>query len=459
MTWRTYLDPVLAFRVVIIGGFLAMLAANMPGHLSFDSVTQLYDGRHQVRDTWAPAVYSALLGGFDQIVPGTSLYLAASGLISFGALLALRSLRPTLSWLAPLVALGVVLSPNLLIYQGIVWKDVLFANLGVAGFVLLAHIAKVWEKPGRPVVALLALAIILALAAQVRQNGLVITGVAAVVMAWTVREGGWRSVLGWSLGGMVAVVLMSQAMATLSLPSGAPADDGLHRGMRILQHYDIIGASAHDKTLVLEDIAAENPAAARVIRERGVPVYSPERVDYLSQDPAVGAVLWRLPDELVSRQWLNLMIHHPGAYLAQRLDAFRWVLFTPMIDSCLPLYVGVSGPSEKLKDLQIPGVIDATDQKVRNYGTWFLDTPVLSHVSYVLIGLLTMLLLLLRRDPQDIAMVGLMVAALLFASSFFVISIACDYRYLYFVDLAAMAGLIYLAIDPPFRGKSGAGKP
>jgi hypothetical protein len=34
-------------------------------------------------------------------------------------------------------------------------------------------------------------------------------------------------------------------------------------------------------------------------------------------------------------------------------------------------------------------------------------------------------------------------------SSFFIISIACDYRYLYFTDLAALAGLIYAAVDPP----------
>ncbi len=40
-----------------------------------------------------------------------------------------------------------------------------------------------------------------------------------------------------------------------------------------------------------------------------------------------------------------------------------------------------------------------------------------------------------------------------FASSFFVISIACDYRYLYFTDIAAMAGLVYAAVDPTFFGR------
>jgi hypothetical protein len=38
--------------------------------------------------------------------------------------------------------------------------------------------------------------------------------------------------------------------------------------------------------------------------------------------------------------------------------------------------------------------------------------------------------------------VGLLGSALLFTASFFVIAIACDYRYLYFLDAAAMAALV-----------------
>jgi hypothetical protein len=54
-----------------------------------------------------------------------------------------------------------------------------------------------------------------------------------------------------------------------------------------------------------------------------------------------------------------------------------------------------------------------------------------------------------RRQPADIAIAGLQLGGAAFATSFFIISIACDYRYLYFTDLAALTGLIYAAIDPP----------
>jgi hypothetical protein len=46
-------------------------------------------------------------------------------------------------------------------------------------------------------------------------------------------------------------------------------------------------------------------------------------------------------------------------------------------------------------------------------------------------------------------MAALQFAGAAFAASFLIISIACDYRYLYFTDLAAIAGLVYVAIDPP----------
>jgi hypothetical protein len=58
-------------------------------------------------------------------------------------------------------------------------------------------------------------------------------------------------------------------------------------------------------------------------------------------------------------------------------------------------------------------------------------------------------LFLWRRQPADIVLAALQLAGVAFGASFFIISIACDYRYLYFTDLAALAGLIYASVDPP----------
>jgi hypothetical protein len=51
-------------------------------------------------------------------------------------------------------------------------------------------------------------------------------------------------------------------------------------------------------------------------------------------------------------------------------------------------------------------------------------------------------------------MAGLMFGSLGFAASFFVLSLACDYRYLYLVDMAGLTGALYLALDPTLRRQS-----
>ena len=74
-----------------------------------------------------------------------------------------------------------------------------------------------------------------------------------------------------------------------------------------------------------------------------------------------------------------------------------------------------------------------------------------------MIALLVAGFLLWRRDGSDLAIAGLMFSGLAFTASFFVISLACDYRYLYFLDLAAMTGLFYLVLDPSLRRASAEG--
>lgn len=446
---RAPLGAETAVRYVLAAGFLVMLALSLPGHMTYDSLAQLREGRLGVHETWGPVVYAAILGFFDHLSPGPNLYVVASGLILFGALASLTRLREAVSWWGVAAAGLLVLSPQLVVYQGIVWKDVLFANLSVAAFVLLARVARDWPGDRRPWLALGLVVILLAVAAQVRQNGLIAALAAAAAMAWTVRrEGAWAS-LRWGGGGLVAVLAASFVIGWLATPAGPAGKPPTQVGIRILQHYDLIGAAKADPGLRFDRIAEVSPSAETALRTRLVRFYSPERVDYLGSPGADLRQIWQLPDRVVGAQWRAVILRHPGPYLAHRWQAFGWVFLTPAIDSCVPLATGVTGSDPLADQLGLAKGLDATDRSLNNYASWLLDTPVFSHLSYALIAVLVAGLLLVRRQPQDMVIVGLLVAALGFAASFFVISIACDYRYLYFLDLAALAGLLYLAIDPP----------
>ena len=101
-----------------------------------------------------------------------------------------------------------------------------------------------------------------------------------------------------------------------------------------------------------------------------------------------------------------------------------------------------------MRDLKLTKRWTQDDQRLLNYVTYFLDTPAYSHVTYALVALVAGVLLLWRREPADIVVAGLMGGSLAFVASFFFITIACDYRYLYLVDMAAITGVLYLALDP-----------
>ena len=98
------ITPRAALRAVLVVGLLVMLSANLPGHLSYDSVAQLHEGHFHVRETWGPALYAWILGFFDAIVPGTALYVTASGLLLFASLASFTNQRPRTRWLAAPVA-------------------------------------------------------------------------------------------------------------------------------------------------------------------------------------------------------------------------------------------------------------------------------------------------------------------------------------------------------------------
>ena len=437
-----------AFRIVMAAGLLLTLAVNLPGQMTFDSVVSLTEARTGIRQTWAPAISSGILRPFDGLLAGTGLYVTASAALLFLSLMSLPRLRPRTAWTAVVVGGFLILTPQLLIYQGIVWRDVLFANLAIAGFVMLAHASEHWTaRP--PVLPLAGALVCLALAAIARQNGLILVAMAAVALGWTVRAGGWRRSLAWGLGGFIAAVLLAAGFNQLALPSEIPEALRKDVGFRILEHYDIVGAQAHHPTLKLKEIAKADPEAAAYLQAHSAQIYSPSRIDTLDNDPVLGRSLWKTPATAISAQWRHIVIHTPAAYLLQRADVFRWTFLTPNLEMCLPVAAGVSGAPGMLKDLGLTGGVDRQAQGVVEYAQHFYRTPVYSHLFWAVAALGVIGLLIRRRDPADWVFIALMTGALGFAASFAVISVACDYRYLYLLDLAAMVGLIYTALDPP----------
>src|SRR6185295_10600707 len=114
--------PRASAAAIVIGGCAVMLLVNLPGHLEFDSVRQLLEGRAGVYSNWHPPVMSWLLGLGDAIAQGAAAFVVFDVLLAFGSLLSLLWLVPHPTWPSVVAALICVALPQLFLFQAIVWK-------------------------------------------------------------------------------------------------------------------------------------------------------------------------------------------------------------------------------------------------------------------------------------------------------------------------------------------------
>jgi hypothetical protein len=419
--------PVRLAAAILVIGFGVMLALNAPGQLSYDSVTQLADGRSGHYNSWHPPLMAWLLGLFDSLVPGTFLFLLFQGLLLLAGLLALLALKPR-GWLSMGVALLIVLTPQWLLYQGEIWKDMLFADAAIAGFAALAWYA---QRP-HPATAILTLASLL-VAAAVRQNGIVLLPVAAVTLALTAPRR-WRWALAFLAAGLVLLFGLNLALA-----SRGDGGDGAAAEIRLAQSYDLAGAFAREPNLSVP----LPPDLDQLLRGPGARLYTPLRNDPFAADLALSKARSEAPDGAISTAWQALVLNHPLLYLKVRWADFAAVVTTPDSDVCHLATSGVTGPPQLLRQLGLSVRNRTQDLALKSYARLFFDTPLFSHVLWGLLAVVLLIVLLRRPSAADKAVAGLLAGALLFSLTFFFISIACDYRYLIFLDLAVMAASLY----------------
>jgi len=432
-------SPAILAAAILAIGFALMLAFNLPGQLSYDSVSQLMDGRSASYNSWHPAVMAWLLGLFDDLLPGTALYLIfEAGLLGLALSL---SLSRHANWGAPLVAVGLVLTPQFLLFQGTVWKDVLFTDAFVLAFAALAR-AVSGPKPNWPLLVLFFAC--LSLAALARQNALVLLPIGAVTFGWAVspRSNLHRRLLtaAIALGLLLAMVWGTNAALAMRGDHG----EGLGGEIQLGQIYDLTGAVKHGYRM--DRLSQSDPTLARVIQTLGVKAYSLQMQDTL--EPILPA---QIAKGAVMAEWLALLSRNPALYLRDRLALFWQVVATPDIGLCHPAFAGIEGEPDQLKALGLSARIRPQDVTLAAYARSFMGTPVLSHLAFAGLGLGLLVLFLRRRHPSDIAMAGLIVGAFGFAATFFFVSVACDYRYLYAMDMAVMLALFQYFASPARR--------
>ncbi|HEY2177811.1 MAG TPA: hypothetical protein VGH15_04455 [Caulobacteraceae bacterium] len=450
----------IALIVVAALGFAAAVIADWPGHFPPDGLTQLAQGRAGVFNAWHPPVLAWLLGVADRIIPGAPLIIVVQALLFFAGVAGLAAAaRP--GWGAAAMTGLIAASPIVLVYQGLVVKDVLFADVALFGFAALALATRAWERRlARGVLIALALAGFI-LAVLARQNGVLAAGAGVLCLAAVAAA---KARTGPTIRRFVIVTVASAAVVGIGVASAGAwfTAHGDHRPERarqwsVLALFDLAGAARRDPTLPLPLLHARDPALEDFVRRDAARAYDPDRVDTLAGTARWGRYMLK-PNPLLDAQWRAMLTASPVAYLAARTEVFGRMFAPADEEDCAPVLVGVDPANPAL--LRAAGLAARETDKDdwdADYEDQAVHSPIFSHPAYALIALVLLAWagwdLRRRGRPEMIATVGLLASALAFTASFTVISLGCDFRYLYFLDVAAMAALVQRAgrVRPPRR--------
>lgn len=439
-------------RCLILAAWLISLALNAPGQLSYDSVIQLLEGRSGIYAGAHPPFMSALLRVFDRIVPGTALYLIVASALFYVPLIVLVGgghRRTTLNWFSGSLVVFALLTPFILIYQGTVWKDVLFANLSLCTFTCLVLADRHGGDARARIAACAAAAVFAALAALTRQNGLVVGVAAAIIIALNAPAPAsvWsrtRQVLVWIT---VATGAFFATQAAIEATAARPIGSGLSWGLRVLHRYDAAGMIAYGAPP--SGSATTTSPEAEHIADAFRRHYDASRVDPLTRNSELVSYFREM--ERVPGYWWRMVRDNPLAWLQHRAAVFHWMIAPPDVRRCLPVWIGTEGPDAALAALGINREVRPHDVAMYAYAQRWFDTPLFVNGTWAIGALVLAGLLTVRKvsRPGDAAVVAMLASALAFAATFALIGIACDVRYLFLLPVACCGALAHLARAAP----------
>lgn len=431
------------------------VALHWPGHVSMDTSIQLYEASIGKSAGWQPPFTAALMKWLGGGEAATGRIVLLCSLLTYGSLgyvaaavLRNRSARGDhriAAWRVALCAL-LLLNPVIFVYVGIVWKDVLFASVLTAAVAL--SFAAAISPLRRGLVLSLAAAVLLAIAMQVRQQGVFMAPVLLVLpIAAMVSARGWprrRRVVGAIAVAGAFLVSLGVTSALVAQAITGAGDKSSAVGFRSIMIFDIAGTVARSGTATEAlpvPISEEQRDAVRR-------AYTGRNIDWLALDPVAWAWLDAFTNEQRKEVWLSLVRHEPVAFLGHKWEVYRNLLDVNGLQGCLPFHVGVEGNREYLRSVGITQGRDGRDLLVYVLASAFLSWSLYRHWFYVL-GLLgaaaAMAAVALPPRLKTMCAVAALASALLYLS-FLPTAIACDFRYLYpGIPLVTMLWIVLLA--------------
>lgn len=448
--------PRAQFALIVVC-FLISCALNYPGHLNYDTLIQLEEGRSRTYLSIHPPIMSAILGMCDALFRGTGLFFILMNALYFSSFLLVTSGKRfgLLTWfLAPCL----FLLPSFLLYQGVLTKDVLFANFALAALTLLYCSNGKRRLSG---VFFVLSSICFAVATLARQQGVLVLlgGIMIVFMQEPERNAerdgthATRIIRTAKLLALVAASLFFM-VAGISVTAKQGPVSATDIGLKILEIYDMAGITTQTDEEDFSQLEARG-INTDSLKQHFRLNYGADRADPLANpNPARDAVL-ALPLEEVSRQWVRTIQRFPREYFFHRLNTYVYMLGFGDRDKCNYVHpVGV--PSGSIADALVErlGLTPGIPRQIQPLVTsaWLWRNSIFYYPAlYLAIGLIV--LLTCRRSGDYPLLAALCVSSMLFTLSYFFIGIACDFRYVYYVMVAQVFCLFVSTFSKPIRGQ------
>ncbi|WP_269531314.1 hypothetical protein [Chitinimonas sp. BJYL2] len=390
-----------------------------------DSIIQLYEGRTLHFISFNPPLMSVLLGILDKLGGAPEGFVVLSALLlSSATWLALAPGRSSPAWRLVLAGL-LVLNPIMLLYTGIVWKDVLLAHVVVLAFLIPARLQALhglsrWS-------GLAALLVLMTIMVGVRQQGILFAVALSLLTAWQLYP---RRLIGLLVAALMIAVppALNSAIGSFAHARGLNAlPPGGEVGLKILMRYDLVG-------MLSQGAPASSAISQPVLEElqANVPKYSSRRVDTLDGPEKR---YWDVSLVDTSRIWLDQVRMDPAAYLSHRAEVWLSTLGWYGVSQCLPYHRGIAGPiNHPLANEELTGKLGLAPhegryaQRIHRAVTRLADTPLYRHWYYLLVACGLVILYWRRRDWAATTLLSCTIA---FVGSYALIGIACDFRYNY----------------------------
>ena len=426
LTWRRAL-PILALA---LAGFALTLRIFYPGIMTYDAwYVHSYIANPPAGD-WQSPLQTALWALIDPLAPGAAsmfVLIAVLYWVSFAAL-ALALARRS-AWLG-LLAVVLGLTPSSFVFVGVIWRDIMLASAWLLA-AALAYMVADRRGPWRIAAQALGLALI-SFAFLLRPNALFAAPILAAYVIWPERFDLKRTAILY-VPAIVALALMVPLVYYAWL--GAKHENALHA----IFVFDLAGIS---------HFTGQNQFPVTWSADEEAMLIGPcyragDWDDYWTRQPCL-FVMKKLDGEklfgsaALAEAWLHSVFSHPLAYVEHRLAVTWNFLFARTLTM---FTVDIAHPGRTV--LADNGWFMALKSLNDRLG----DTPLFRAGAWLILCILWCVPGWRRRaTPSGAFLLGVCGSAVVYMATFIPVGVAGDFRYALPAVLAALAGLLVIAV-------------